>query len=27
MGNVAMPELPIARWNELCRDPSLDEYL
>lgn len=23
MGNVATPEFLIARWNELCRDPSL----
>lgn len=23
MGNIATPEFLIARWNELCRDPSL----
>ena len=23
MGNIATPELLIARWNEMCRDPSL----
>ena len=25
MGNVATPEFLIARWNELCRDPSLED--
>jgi Uma2 family endonuclease len=25
MGNVATPESLIARWNELCRDPSLED--
>jgi Uma2 family endonuclease len=25
MGNVATPEYLIARWNELCRDPSLED--
>ena len=24
MGNIATPELLIARWDELCRDPSLE---
>ena len=23
MGNLATPEALIARWDELCRDPSL----
>jgi len=25
MGNLATPEFLIARWNELCRDPSLED--
>ena len=25
MGNLATPEFLIARWGELCRDPSLDD--
>lgn len=25
MGNIATPELLIARWNEMCRDPSLQD--
>jgi Uma2 family endonuclease len=25
MGNIATPEFLIARWNELCRDPSLED--
>lgn len=25
MGNLATPEYLIARWGELCRDPSLDD--
>lgn len=25
MGNVATPEFLIARWNELCSDPSLED--
>jgi len=25
MGNLATPEFLIARWDELCRDPSLDD--
>ena len=25
MGNIATPEFLIARWGELCRDPSLDD--
>lgn len=24
MGNLASPEFLVARWNELCRDPSLE---
>ena len=24
MGNLATPEFLVARWNELCRDPSLE---
>lgn len=24
MGNIATPEFLIARWNELCRDPSFE---
>jgi len=24
MGNIATPEFLIARWDELCRDPSLE---
>jgi Uma2 family endonuclease len=25
VGNIATPEFLIARWNELCRDPSLED--
>ena len=25
MGNLATPEFLVARWAELCRDPSLDD--
>jgi hypothetical protein len=25
MGNLATPEFLIARWGELCRDPSLED--
>ena len=25
MGYIATPEFLIARWNELCRDPSLED--
>ena len=25
MGNLATPEFLIARWDELCRDPSLED--
>jgi Uma2 family endonuclease len=25
MGNIATPEFLIARWSELCRDPSLED--
>jgi hypothetical protein len=25
MGNLATPEFLIARWSELCRDPSLED--
>jgi Uma2 family endonuclease len=25
MGNLATPEFLVARWNELCRDPSLED--
>ena len=25
MGNLATPEFLIARWDELCRDPSLQD--
>jgi Uma2 family endonuclease len=25
MGNLASPEFLIARWDELCRDPSLED--
>ena len=25
MGNIATPEFLITRWNELCRDPSLED--
>jgi Uma2 family endonuclease len=25
MGNLATPEFLIARWGELCRDPTLDD--
>jgi Uma2 family endonuclease len=24
MGNLATPEFLVARWNEMCRDPSLE---
>ena len=25
MGNLSTPEFLIARWDELCRDPSLED--
>jgi hypothetical protein len=25
MANLATPEMPILRWNEVCRDPSLQD--